>query len=269
MISSNRIGGIYFSSSTGNLIYHNDIIDNPTQGYDDGINFWDNGYPSGGNHWSDYIGVDDFSGPNQDIPGSDGIGDTNYTNIESGNNVDNYPLMDPIGLEFTNFTIILSEGWNLISIPLYQNIKSIDKVLENITGRWDHINTYDASDPDHWKSNATFKPDQLNDLKSLNHKIGFWIHITTPNVNLTVKGYKPTSTCIFLHSGWNLVGYPAVNDTLYTVGELKIATGATRVEGFNTTAPYRISELTDNHNLKKGEGYWVHVPADSVWVVNW
>jgi hypothetical protein len=43
------------------------------------MNDWDFGYPDGGNFWSDYTGVDLYYGPNQDILGSDGIGDTPYT----------------------------------------------------------------------------------------------------------------------------------------------------------------------------------------------
>ena len=52
---------------------------------------WDDGYPSGGNYWSDYIGVDTKRGPNQDMLGSDGIGDTPY--VIDASNRDNYPLM--------------------------------------------------------------------------------------------------------------------------------------------------------------------------------
>ncbi|MCK4444183.1 MAG: hypothetical protein KAW09_06550, partial [Thermoplasmata archaeon] len=57
-------------------------------------NQWDNGYPLGGNYWSDYTGVDIFSGPNQDQPGGDGIGDTPYS-IQGGNDRDRYPLTGP------------------------------------------------------------------------------------------------------------------------------------------------------------------------------
>jgi hypothetical protein len=51
-------------------------------------NFWDNDYPSGGNYWSDYSGVDFNSGPYQNLTANDGIGDTPYT-------IDRYPLMAP------------------------------------------------------------------------------------------------------------------------------------------------------------------------------
>ena len=36
-------------------------------------------YPVGGNYWANYTGVDQNHGPNQSIPGSDGIGDTPYS----------------------------------------------------------------------------------------------------------------------------------------------------------------------------------------------
>lgn len=80
-----------------NKIYHNNFISNQQHASDAHNNIWDNGYPSGGNYWDDYTGYDNFQGPNQDIPGSDGIGDTPY-NIPCGNSQDNYPLMNPVDM---------------------------------------------------------------------------------------------------------------------------------------------------------------------------
>jgi parallel beta-helix repeat protein len=80
-------------SSTSNIIYHNSFLNNVVQVYISmaAANTWDDGYPSGGNYWSDYIGADQFSGPNQDQPGTDGIGDTPYV-ICSPDHIDRYPL---------------------------------------------------------------------------------------------------------------------------------------------------------------------------------
>jgi parallel beta-helix repeat protein len=86
--------GIYLGSSYNNIIYHNNFVNETHQATDLGTNTWDNGYPSGGNYWSDYIGVDNYSGENQNIPGGDGIGDDSYY-IPGGSNMDNYPLMSP------------------------------------------------------------------------------------------------------------------------------------------------------------------------------
>jgi parallel beta-helix repeat protein len=96
-IKNNKDGIVLISYSNYNKFYHNNIIDNTSQGFtvNSDTNTWDNGYPSGGNYWSNYAGVDVKSGSNQDQPGSDGIGDTAHT--FSGSNIDNYPLMNPIG----------------------------------------------------------------------------------------------------------------------------------------------------------------------------
>jgi len=95
-----------------NIFFHNNLIDNAIQavvqlegGYP---NTWDDGYPSGGNYWSDYEGVD---------ADGDGIGDTPYDILPvsyewdeddpyaapipilgepDGNNMDRFPLMAPL-----------------------------------------------------------------------------------------------------------------------------------------------------------------------------
>jgi hypothetical protein len=82
-------------SATNNVFFHNNFIDYSKKVYSfNSVNRWDNGYPSGGNYWSDYTGVDVKSGPDQDLPGSDGMGDTPYT-IDA-DNIDRYPLMIPL-----------------------------------------------------------------------------------------------------------------------------------------------------------------------------
>lgn len=75
--------------SFNDSIYHNDVYG--TAADDIGASMWDDGYPSGGNYWSGYDGEDNYKGPNQDIPGSDGIGDTPYY---FDGNKDRYPLME-------------------------------------------------------------------------------------------------------------------------------------------------------------------------------
>jgi len=87
-ITLNHEYGIYLYQSSDNKFYHNNFVANINQVFTfDSVNVWDDGYFSGGNYWSDYSIVDEKSGPNQDQPGSDGIGDIPY-------NSDHYPLMD-------------------------------------------------------------------------------------------------------------------------------------------------------------------------------
>jgi len=109
LVSSNR-KGIVLRDSIRNRVYHNSIIDNwEQQGFDDtGENTWDDGYPGGGNYWSDYVGTDLHSGPYQNETGSDKIGDTPYT-IDA-DNADSYPLIYSYGYvpspDFNNDGII-------------------------------------------------------------------------------------------------------------------------------------------------------------------
>jgi parallel beta-helix repeat protein len=81
-----------------NLIFHNNFINNSDQVNLTSphviINIWDNGYPSGGNYWSNYNDTDSYSGPYQNETGSDGIWDHPYVIDE--NNTDNYPFVNAL-----------------------------------------------------------------------------------------------------------------------------------------------------------------------------
>jgi parallel beta-helix repeat protein len=107
-IETNNNYGVFIYDSNNNVIYHNNFINNSHNALDYGNNTWDDGYLSGGNYWSDYNGTDNYHGPNQDIPGSDGIGDTSY-NISQNLNQDRYPLMFPYDWPFQPIYLGLSE----------------------------------------------------------------------------------------------------------------------------------------------------------------
>ena len=97
--------------------------------------------------------------------------------------------------------------------------------------------------------------------------MGFWLH-ATENATLTVTGPEPVSTAVPLKAGWNLVGYPSLTER--SISDALAATGYDMpVEGFNATHPYHISPLADTYMMRSGEGYWIHVPADTTWVVDW
>jgi len=112
--------GIILSASSYNHIFHNNFINNTNQAVSyDSINTWDDGYPSSGNYWSDYAGVDFYSGPYQNETGSDGIGDTPY--VIDADNQDHYPLKkpypwDPHDIGITSITTsktIVAQGYTL------------------------------------------------------------------------------------------------------------------------------------------------------------
>ena len=122
--------GIILQSSTGVRVYHNSFICNAwhAKDVDGNHNTWDDGYPNGGNYWSDYDGVDQFTGPNQDQPGADGIGDTPY--VIDSNNQDNYPLMRddvsiscptpwPLSLFYVALTVLIICIVVVVALALY------------------------------------------------------------------------------------------------------------------------------------------------------
>ena len=90
--------GLYLFRCSGLRTFHNSFESNLVPGMDDmgAENAWDDGYPSGGNYWSDYGGYDRCSGANQtDCPRADGIGDVLY--VVDPTSIDRYPLMRPYG----------------------------------------------------------------------------------------------------------------------------------------------------------------------------
>jgi parallel beta-helix repeat protein len=85
---SHNLVGIYILRLSGSVIYHNNFVDNTNQtSVSNSTNIWDDGYPSGGNYWSDYL----TRYPSATEIDHTGIGDTAYE-IDT-NNTDHYPLM--------------------------------------------------------------------------------------------------------------------------------------------------------------------------------
>ena len=168
-VSNNR-GGVYLYSSENNTIannaffsndngvsldsgnnrvFHNSFIINTVHAFDtDGTSQWDDGYPSGGNYWDDYSGVDLNKGPNQDIPGSDRIGDTVYQIQGSGFNEDRYPLMffPEISGRPSNFSASLS-GMNQSDVALSWNLSQNDGSAGNYVVRYELFRSTVVYDP--------------------------------------------------------------------------------------------------------------------------
>ena len=112
-IANNEQFGIKAFNSSGNHFYEN-AFDNIQQVHlENCTDIWDNGYPSGGNYWSNYADTDNYSGPNQDLPRSDGICDHQYV-IATGNR-DRYPLMS---MSFSDeFSTTINDRWMWTNQP--------------------------------------------------------------------------------------------------------------------------------------------------------
>ncbi|MFH0815294.1 MAG: sialidase family protein [Methanobacteriota archaeon] len=174
-----------------------------------------------------------------------------------------------------DYSIPIAPGWNLISVPVIQENEDILTVFNDEAGDgtigWDRLMWYDPwGGANRWKQYNANWTSSMNDLKTTDHTVSLWIRITNVGDGyLTVTGNKPTSTTISLRAGWNMVGYPAADDSSYTVASLKAATGATIVEGFKSSATYKTEVLGNAIVLGRGNGYWVYVPSDTSWTVDW
>jgi parallel beta-helix repeat protein len=104
--------------SSDNVIYHNSFVNNPYQALGGLRNVWDDGYPSGGNYWSDYKGTD---------ADHDGVGDTPY--VIDANNTDYYPLMN---LYVQSGAVYIRADGSID--PSDAPISTVDKVTYTFTG---------------------------------------------------------------------------------------------------------------------------------------
>jgi len=95
-IANNTVGISIYVLCPNSKIFHNNFINNAKQAHSiyTAENFWDDDYPSGGNYWSNYTGVD---------TDQDGLGDTSH--ILDDQNRDNHPLMGP-------FSTFCAGTWN-------------------------------------------------------------------------------------------------------------------------------------------------------------
>ena len=155
----------------------------------------------------------------------------------------------------------LSAGPNLVSVPLIQSDENIMTVLQTV--KYDKAWFYDSSSQE-WKWYMKHKGYRRG-LWNMNHTMGLWVNVTSDS-NLTVAGIVPAQTTIHLYEGWNLVSFPSFNSS-YSVADLKLETGSTRVEGYDSTPEYYLRILADVEVLQAGYGYWVRVDAATDWTV--
>ena len=188
-----------------------------------------------------------------------GEGDANrfffYTAANDGN------LSTPADNRVAKFTRPLAQGPNLVSVPLVQSDESIETVLQTV--KYDKAWHYDSSSQE-WKWYMPSK-NYRRGLWDVDHTTGIWVNVTQ-NCNLTVAGIVPAQTMIHLHKGWNLVSFPSFN-TSYSYSDMKMESGATRVEGYDPTPPNFLRVLGGLDVLQTGFGYWVRVETVTDWIV--
>jgi parallel beta-helix repeat protein len=151
---------------------------------------WNQSYAVGGNYWSDYVGVDLYSGPYQNETGSDGIGDTPQVFAEGA--AEMYPLMgpwtavgeqvtviDPSGVSVT-FSNVTAEGITTIDTAAPPDPPSGMKAVSccNLRTEASYSGKINVSLP-YDNSTMTGEDERLLKLMQWNETSSMWVDITT------------------------------------------------------------------------------------------
>jgi parallel beta-helix repeat protein len=243
--------GIYIENiSDGNIIYHNNFLNNIQNANDSGINTWDNGYPSGGNYWDDYTGTDG---------NGDGIGDTQYniSNITGvNNNKDRYPLIYPFGenLPVADFKYIINNSTVTFTSLSYDR----DGKIANCTWTFGDEEGSFEQNPTHIYSgeyttyNVTLNVTDNDGRKGTIYKYVTTNDTTTPTIQIT----KPERA---LYMGNHKIRRLFLRMAL-VIGDITVEVNATdggsgiakvefyvngKLKGNDTTAPYTYNLTKD------------------------
>ncbi len=204
------------------------------------------------------------------IPGRKYTYYVNSTDI-SGNTLSTYPVT---WVFYTQVHILLNKGWNLISLPPDLPDTGLEAALDPIAGDYDAVQWYDSGDSngDYWKHNKTGKPN--SDLNSVFPSQGLWIHMliaTTfiPYQNVPTTGGPATS--VTLVAGWNLVGYPSSikQDVDSALGSVTYDMVMTYDAASGRWLRWESGSGGNLLEMNIGHGYYIHVPSDTLWNVDY
>ena len=186
--------------------------------------------------------------------GSDGLGNT---------------LDDPVSIKIEvkepdPFSVTLTPGWNLVSLPAEPQMSGINEVMG------DHpasiVLTYDPTQPGAWLSASRGDDGSFSgSLENISARTAYWI-FTDAFTALSVPVTRPTGggvtllPTVNLVAGWNLLpvldveGGAAFGDDGSTVGDY--VANVVRTYGYNAS-----SDTFAQHSgaLQVGHGYWAYL----------
>ncbi len=163
------------------IIHHNCFMDNRVQAMnfiDDSV--WDDGYPWGGNYWSGYFWGDEYSGPDQNENGADGIGD--YPVLIDTVGRDRYPLMSwpdatpPRTTLSTDSTVSEDGWWHLSSVTVEMTAvdvyTGVEKTMYRVdSGDWIEYQEAFEIDEDGWHTVEYFSEDLAGNTEAINESM--------------------------------------------------------------------------------------------------
>lgn len=155
---------------------------------------------------------------------------------------------------YESFALSLSDGWNMVSVPL-----ASDKTSSAIFGS----NKLYYLENNKWKS--------LGENDKINNSYGYWIKSGASSV--LIEGSAINNIQFTINKGWNLIGYPLEEEKSPSeyfsnvIGNIESA--ASFKDGnwkvFNPSKPSVMNSLS---SLKPGTGILVRAKSSAVWNFN-
>jgi hypothetical protein len=172
-----------------------------------------------------------------------------------------------------SFAIPLTSGWNLVSMPIRPAERSVEYVLDSLSGEFDLVYGYDGCDSSNpWKSYDPAAATFANDLTEIDETTGHWIRSTVES-SLLITG-TTSNPAIPLCTGWNLVGYPSLHNLPVVEAMSSIAGCVVKVyayaasdltdpwKKYDPNAPVYANDLLD---MTPGQGYWIQANQNCTW----
>ncbi|MGM0510372.1 MAG: PQQ-binding-like beta-propeller repeat protein, partial [Thermoplasmatota archaeon] len=174
------------------------------------------------------------------------------------NDIDLYSEGQANGTDYT-----ASEGWNFISIDVAPRNTDLSYILEtgpyNISGCYDKVMYYEAGSG-MWRTYSPNRPTHFNNLHKWEREMGIWIHMIQ-NATLRIGSYNITHTTMTLKPGWNMVGYPSIQEQQ---ADITLPSQITKIGVFDPQEEYNVRYISDlsTYTMIPGKGYWVYNSDD-------
>ena len=149
----------------------------------------------------------------------------------------------------TNCTMSVSvPGWHEVSFPVLPEGGKPEEIFSAVVDQIGYVA----------RGSANWSPTAGGTLTTLEIGKGYWLQTTASNVVWTVTGQDNPDVEIALKPGWNLIGYPLLEEgEIATVLATALATGNIRYICSGTCVfPGTLTTLTP------GKGYWVYAEAE-------
>lgn len=164
-----------------------------------------------------------------------------------------------------SFRLSLSQGWNLVSVPLDITDDGLDDIKLLLGDSLESVFAYVHNETDEgWQFYITGFPDEFNTLDNIDYMQGFWINVNEES-EIEIEGYILGDLIYGLRQGWNLMSYPYEEESLIeSFFDVSSVYSIYRYNdsGWGSWVYNRPPELNSLMKMSSGHGYWVEMKAD-------